>query len=135
MTEENVERARRGYKALNAGFSDEGALEAFIAKAYDSETVLDMGVLGGTFRGHRGVQLFIEGQLAILEGLRAEPTAFIDAGEHVVVPFRLSGRAKNTQLPFQEDYIHVLTFRGDKVTRTRLFRSRAKALEAVGLLE
>jgi hypothetical protein len=32
-----------------------------------------MGVLEGTFRGHRGVQRFIEGQPAILVDLRAEP--------------------------------------------------------------
>jgi ketosteroid isomerase-like protein len=71
----------------------------------------------------------------VVENLRAEPTEFIDAGEHVVVPFRLSGRARNTRLPFHEDYIHVLTFRGERVVRTRLFRSRAKALEAAGLRE
>ena len=94
-----------------------------------------MGALKGTFRGHEGIRRFFEGQLAILEDLRAEPTEFIDAGEHVVVPFRLSGRAKNTHLPFQADYIHVLTFRGDKLLRLRLFQSKARALEAAGLRE
>ena len=94
-----------------------------------------MGVVEGTWRGYDGVRRFVEDQAAVIEGMRCDPDEYIDAGERVVVPFRLHGRARETRLPIDFRYVHVLTMRDGKIVHLRLYGSKAKALEAVGLSE
>ncbi|HEX5224983.1 MAG TPA: nuclear transport factor 2 family protein [Solirubrobacteraceae bacterium] len=135
MSQENVELARRGYEAMNAVLAEGGDVGAFVREAYDRDVVMEMGTLEGTLRGRDGVERFIRGQASIIEGLRAEPEEIIDAGDRIVVQLRLSGRAKNSGLPFEVRILHTLTLRDGRVLHLRLFNSRDKALEAVGLRE
>jgi len=101
----------------------------------DPEIVVEMGVLEGTFHGHEGLVQFIEGQLALFEGLRCDPEESIDAGDHLVVPIRLSGTTRSPGLPLDYRALHVWTLRNGKATRLRLYESRDRALEAAGLRE
>ena len=135
MSRENVELLRRSYAALNQAFSTGEDLLPVIREGTDPDFVVEMGVLEGTFHGPEGFKDFIEGQLAIIEDLRSDPEEFIDAGDRVVVPFRLSGRARKTGIPLEYHYVHVWTFRGGKAVHLRLYTKKAKALEAVGLRE
>jgi ketosteroid isomerase-like protein len=134
MSQENVDQARAGYAALNQALAG-GDISAFVREAHDPEIVMEMGALEGTVRGQDGVVRFFEGQQAVLDDMRAEPEEFIDAGDRVVVVFRLIGRVRSTGLPFEDRYVHVLTFRGGKVIHVRLYANKDKALEAVGLRE
>jgi ketosteroid isomerase-like protein len=135
MSRENVELLRQSYEALNRAFASGEDLLPVIREGTDPDLVVEMGVLEGTFHGPEGFKDFIEGQLAIIQDLRSDPDEFIDAGDRVVVPFRLSGRAKKTGIPIEYHYVHVWTFRGEKAVHLRLYASKAKALEAVGLSE
>jgi ketosteroid isomerase-like protein len=135
VSRENVEILRRGYEAVNRALATGGDLLPLIQEGSDPDIVVEMGVLEGTFHGHKGFKEFIEGQLAIIDDLRSDPEEFIDAGDRVVVPFRLSGRARNTGIPIEYHYVHVWTLREGKAVHLRLYASKAKALEAVGLGE
>ena len=101
----------------------------------DPDVVVEMGVLEGTFHGREGFVQFIEGQAAVFDNLRCDPEEIIDAGESIVVPMRLTGKARNTGLPLDYRAIHVWTLRNGKAIRLRLYESRDKALEAAGLRE
>jgi ketosteroid isomerase-like protein len=101
----------------------------------DRDIVVEMGVLEGTFHGREGLRQFVEGQVALFEDLRCDPEEFIEAGDQIVVPMCLSGKARRSGLPFVYHAIHVSNVQGGKATRLRLYESRAKALEAVGLRE
>jgi ketosteroid isomerase-like protein len=135
MSQENVERARRGYEAMNRALVEGGDLSLFVREAYDPEIVMEMGTLEGTIRGHEGVERFMRGQASIIEDLRSDVEELIDAGDKVVVQLRLSGRAKNSGLPFEVRILHVLTLGDGKLLHLRLFNSRDKALKSVGLAE
>ena len=115
---------------MNRAFAGEGDLQELIEERYTDDVLIEMGRLEGSFRGHAAVRRFFEGQTGIIEGLRAEPKEVIVEGSWVVVPFRLSGTARNTGLPVSYDYVHLLEIRGGKIARVRLYDDREKALAA-----
>ena len=134
MSQDTVAAMRESYEALNRALaSGEDLLP--LMDGLDPEIVVEMGVLEGTFRGREGFKRFIEGQVALFEDLRCDPKEFIDAGDQIVVPMCLSGKARSTGLPLEYHAIHVWSLRGEKAIRLRLYESRARALEAVGLRE
>ena len=132
MSQDAVEAMRKSYEALNLALaSGEDLLP--LMDDLDPEIVIEMGVLEGTFHGREGFKRFLEGQVALFEDLRCDPKEFIDAGDQIVVPMCLSGKARSTGLPLEYHAIHVWTLRRGKATRLRLYESKARALEAVGL--
>jgi ketosteroid isomerase-like protein len=133
MSCENVELVRRADAVLNQALTT--GEDVPMIPAIDAEIVVEMGALEGTFHGREGLKRFVEGQAAIIEGLRCDPDEIIDAGDRIVAPIRLSGRARNTGLPVEYHYAHVWTMRAGKVVRLRLHASKATALKAVGLRE
>ncbi len=134
MSRENVERMRQGYEAVNRALATGADLRPVMG-GWDPEAVIDMGVLEGTFRGPGGFIEFLEGQAAVIEGLHCEPLEFFEAGDRIVVPIRLTGRARSNGLPFEYEGVHVWTHRDGKITHLRLYDTKDKALEAVGLRE
>jgi ketosteroid isomerase-like protein len=134
MSEENVERMRKSYEAMNSAIASAEDLLPLM-EGIDPDIVVEMGVLEGTFHGGEGLMQFIEGQAALFENLRCDPEEFIDAGDQIVVPMCLSGKARSTGLPLEYHAIHVWTLRQGLATRLRLYESKDTALEAAGLSE
>jgi uncharacterized protein len=62
---------------------------------------------------------------------RAEPSQFIDAGEHVVAVGRFRGRAKNGTA-FEAPFAHVWRMRNGKATRFQHFVDQASWTRAWG---
>jgi ketosteroid isomerase-like protein len=134
MSEENVATTRQAYEAFNSAL-DSGDDLLPLMGGIDPDIVVEIGVLEGTFHGPEGLVRFIEGQAALFDDLRCDPEEVIDAGDVIVVPNRLTGKARNTGLPLDYRAIHVWTLRDGKAIRLRLYESRDKALEAAGLSE
>src|SRR5512144_413025 len=134
MSEENVETIRKGYEAMNSALASGEELLPLMG-GIDPDVVVEMGVLEGTFHGREGFVQFIEGQAAVFDNLRCDPEEIIDAGESIVVPMRLTGKARNTGLHLDYRAIHVWTLRNGKAIRLRLYENRDRALEAAGLSE
>lgn len=127
-----VELTGERYEAFNKVLAEGGDLGALIRESYDPEIVMEMGTMEGTIRGWDGVERFIEGQAAIIEGLHSEPQEIVEAGERVLVAFRLSGRAKSTGLPVEFSLLHLITLRDGRAVHIQLFTSKSKALQELG---
>jgi uncharacterized protein len=136
MSQENVEIARRGYQMYAAGDLD-GVLRLFSddAELPDAGGLGVAGIAPGTRYGPEG---FLRGDEELLEAYpdyRAEPEDFIDAGNAVVVPVRVSGRGRASGAKLEMRLAHLWVLRNAKVIRGEVYRSTEEALEAAGLRE
>jgi ketosteroid isomerase-like protein len=138
MSEENVERARRGYAAFNDAYRT-GDFLPVIEEYFDPDVVLKpAGILpeGATeIRGLGGLLDFTKRQAEAFEDLSLTPERFIAAGDRVIAPLKLGGRARFTGLPVEFSIVHMATYREGKVLRIDVYASLAEALEAAGLSE
>jgi hypothetical protein len=131
MSEENVEIVRRGYELYAAG-DLEGVTALF---APDAE-LADTGGLGladtaaGTRHGPKGFLRATEEVLEAFEDYRVETKDFIEAGEAVVVPVRISGRGRTSGAKLETHLAHLWVLRNGKVIRGEVYRTTDEALEA-----
>jgi ketosteroid isomerase-like protein len=136
MSQENVEIVRRGYELFS-----EGNLEGVMDLISDEAELPDAGGLGlgdtaaGTRRGPDGFLQGSQDALDAFEDYRVEPQEFIDAGDVVVVPVRISGRGRASGATQEVRLVHLWVLRDGKAIRNEIYRTTAEALEAVGLSE
>ena len=134
MSRQNVEIVRRGYELYAAG-DLEGVAGLF---AEDAE-LADAGGLGvadtaaGTRYGPEGFLRATEEAVEAFEDYRVDAEEFIDAGESVVVPVRVSGRGRASGAKLETRLAHLWVLRNGNVTRGDVYRTTEEALEAAGL--
>ncbi len=132
MSQENVEVVKAAFEAYNRGDLD--------AWAADADPDIEWHVLPeATDPGpHRGRQVILErGKLwqQMFGGLRVEVLEYIDAGDYVIAPVRMRGRAPGSDAEVALDEVYVSKFRNGKIVELREYRTKADALEAAGLRE
>jgi ketosteroid isomerase-like protein len=135
MSREDVEVLRRGYERWNVAYRT-GEFLPVIEELCDPDFVLmPSGILPDSteMHGHEGLLRFTINQAEAFEDISIEPEEFIDAGEKVVVPVRLGGRARHTGLEIQFRFVHVWTVRDSKVTRLDVYATKPEAMEAARL--
>jgi ketosteroid isomerase-like protein len=136
MSQENVEIVRRGYELYAAG-----DLEGVTDLIADAAELPDAGGLGvadtaaGTRHGRDGFLLGAQEAVEAFEDYRVEAQEFIDAGDAVVVPVRISGRGRASGAMLEVRLVHVWVLRTGRAIRNEIYRTTAEALEAVGLSE
>ena len=141
MSQENVDLARRGYSAINAAYEggDASLLLPFLEETCDPDYVLTTtGRLfpeSGEWRGYEGLIRFTAAQMEAFSQMWIEPVEYIDAGDRVVAPVRLGGKARHTGIEMEFAVAHVFSFRDGKATRLDVFLTKAEALKAAGLAE
>jgi ketosteroid isomerase-like protein len=87
-----------------------------------------------TYRGAEGVRRYFESFEDAMEDIRfVTEGEFIDAGDKVVVPFRLAARGKETGIEVEQPAVQVWTLKDGKAVRVEVFASREQAFEAAGL--
>jgi ketosteroid isomerase-like protein len=132
MSQENVEVVRRGYEAFVQ--RDMEAIEAIgqehLAPDFEFESVLT----GQVYRGAEGTRELAADLWDTLDYMAA-PEEIIDAGEHVLIVLRISGRGTRSGVPVAQQVAVVWTFAGDRIVRGQSFTSRSEAVAAVGLRE
>jgi ketosteroid isomerase-like protein len=133
MSQENVEIVRRMLEAFIRGDDDFG--ERFDADI-EWTTAADEPD-PQTYHGIEGIRslmrvLFDELWERDFEVLSIE---FIDADPHVVVPVRARVKARQSGVELEAEEVYVYELRAHKVVRVREYRTKAEALEAVGLSE
>ena len=101
------------------------------AELHDLPNVPDPAV----HRGHVEMRKWAEALIEIAEHLRFEPQRFIEAGDFVLVPVRISAKGRESGVPTEMTLFHVFEFTDGKIWRLRSYRDEAEALEAVGLRE
>jgi uncharacterized protein len=130
MAEDNVEIVKRGY-ALYA----EGDLDGLAALFGSDAELADAGGLGisgtaaGTRHGPQGFLRGVEDTLEAFDDYRVEPQDFIDAGETVIVPVRISGRGRGSGVELDTELAHLWVLHDGKVIRGEVYRSTEEALE------
>jgi ketosteroid isomerase-like protein len=132
MSQENVEIARRVNAAINCGDieSISELLHHDIAW-WDRADDLNATV----HRGRDGFRTALVELADDIADLRVEVKEYIDAGDYIVTPVRVTGRGQISGATFEEDEVHVVKLRNGKITELREYRNRAEALKAVGLAE
>ena len=133
MSAENVGIVRRLYEAWNrADYST--ALELI-----DPEIEVEYhGVMidkEASYRGHAGVRELLESTYENFEDHHLEVEQYIDRGDQVVASLHQRAAGTQSGVPVELRNAHVWTLRDGKAVRWRICRSRADALEAVGLSE
>ena len=126
MSQENVEKVRRGIDAFNAG-DDDTALAL-----YDPEVEIQT-LLGHQYRGHDGFRAASAELRDTLIGPTMELDELIDAGDSVVCTLRLGGRGRSSGVehPGGDLFAIAYAFRDGLVVAQRSFRSKDEALEAL----
>ena len=130
MSEENVKTVRRLFRAV-----EERDLAGTLA-VYDPEVVIREASFlpyGGVYHGHDGAKLHGQGFALVWsefqpsEEKRLE-AVFLDAGDQVVVLFRLKGLAANSGSKIDVPVVGVYRVRDAKVTESQMFYSDTSAI-------
>jgi ketosteroid isomerase-like protein len=131
MSRENLQIVRESIDAINR--RDWNALLMPTAPGF----VLDMSRAIGPGAGVYGLdelEAFVEDLTGNWEAMRIEPSEFIEAGDHVVVPYVVHSRGREG-IEVTARPTFVWTIRGGLVERVAMYQEREDALEAVGLAE
>jgi uncharacterized protein len=134
MSQENVELIRNAYEAFARG--DVEAVLERLDRDVDWRPAI-APVLGvDAVRGSEAVGDFLTRDL--FEGFdqfRAEPLAFEDLGDAVLVTVRYVGRGESSGIELDQTFATLYRLRDGKVVSMRDYPTRTEALEAAGLSE
>jgi hypothetical protein len=134
MSQENVEILRQGFEDFASGNVD--AVLNRLDPDVDWRPAI-APILGvKTVRGREAVREFFTREL--FEGFdefRAEPVAYEDLGDAVLVTVRYIGRGESTGLEIDQTFASLYRLRNGKTVSMRDYSTRAQALEAAGLRE
>jgi ketosteroid isomerase-like protein len=131
MSQENIERAYRGYDAFNRR-----DLCAFLGLA-DPEVDLTtrFGPMEGQpqYHGHDGVREWWEDVLGIFPDLSIEVLEVRDLGDLMLAALRVRGHGVDSDVPFGETVWAAGEWRDGKAIWWQFFHTEEEALEAAGL--
>jgi ketosteroid isomerase-like protein len=130
MSEHNVETARRGLEAFNGGAE---AFIAFIGPDFEARTQPELSVEPDVYRGPDGIRRYFTSFEEAMEEIRFDAEEFIDAGDYVVVPARLSAKGKGTGISVVQPSTLVWTFRDGRPVALTSYATTEVALAAAGL--
>jgi ketosteroid isomerase-like protein len=117
---------------------ESGDLEAVFA-FYDPDIVWVQHTgpieMHGAYLGHDGVRKAWRDWLVSFSTFEVHANSFVDAGDNVIVGFRMSGLGRTSEAPVDLLGWSVHTLRNGRLIRTDVFERKAEALEAVGVSE
>jgi ketosteroid isomerase-like protein len=131
MSEENVERMRKGYEFVDREHAPNFDL---IHPDILWHTRADLPDTA-TYRGHDGAATLMAEWFGAFDDLHVDVEELIDAGDRVVVVLRLHGRVRGSDHEVDMSETHVLTIRDGKVSEVYEYPTKAEALKVVGLDE
>ena len=133
MSQENVERAYRGYDAFNR--RDLDTFLEFIDPDVELTTRFGTTDSDPHYRGHDGVREWWEDVLGVFPDLNFDVVEVRDLGNLMVAAFHLRGHGVDSDAPFEQSLWAAGEWRGGKVVWWQTFGSEAEALKAAGLSE
>ena len=130
MSQENVERVRSGFEALNARQPDYSLFHpALIYHPRADEPDPSAHV------GRDAFERLLDGFLESFRDLRFDVLEVIDAGNRVIVSTVMHGRGAASAASVDDAYVFVYKLRDGLVVEGWEYRTRQEALKAVGLEE
>jgi uncharacterized protein len=128
VSEENVEVIKRGYEAWNRG-DMAAVMEGYHPDVAHWDRADDPDA---TVRhGHDALLAYYAELAESYVEAQIEPKEFIDAGDCVVVPVRVTVRGRASGAVAEGDQVLVYRLREGKVTEVREYRDKAEALKAI----
>jgi ketosteroid isomerase-like protein len=130
MSQQNIEIVSEWIDAFNRGGLEESM------RLLDPEiewTTTTAYLEAGTYHGHEGIRRYLRRATAAWEDLQLEPERLVDAREQVVVPMRVTARAKETKTPGGLSLTLLAELQGGMIVRMRNYANETEALEAAGL--
>jgi ketosteroid isomerase-like protein len=135
MSQENVEIVRQFFEGFNwyaSPSADSG--EPLWGSLHPDIEVLDHDILdAGTYRGHDGFVRWLEDWDEPWEAWSMEAERWIDAGDQVVLIFRMTAKGRGSGVEMTRQDGMVWAVRDGQVIRIDYYNSEAQTLEAVGL--
>jgi ketosteroid isomerase-like protein len=128
MSQEDIERLRRGYEAFNEGGVD--AIVSLLApeiQVHDRESSPDRE----TYHGRGGIRELFQSTAEAFDELRLEPEEFIDLGDHTIVVLRQQVRGRRSGAEIVGRIAHVWTMQEGRAVDLRICRDKEQALKAV----
>jgi ketosteroid isomerase-like protein len=127
MSQEDVALIRSLYDAFNAGDLD-ALIDSF---SEDAEQVV--AVLGQTHRGRAEIRRSFEEYFELVDARNTEPIEFIEVGDQIVVPVRLHGRLRHTQITDEmiaTEMVHAFAVRDGQIVWNYICLDKDEAVEA-----
>src|SRR4051812_32863221 len=132
MSREMVKNIERAYEAMSR--LDAEAMVAlcepdveFRSRVAEADDV--------TYHGHDGVRDYVASLAEAFEWVRTQPLDVVQDSDRAVICNRFRARGRHSGVEVEERFFQALRFRDDKVRWWAFYRSKAEALEAVGLPE
>ena len=134
MSRDDVETLRQGYEAFARG--DVEAVLERLDRDVDWRPAI-APILGvETVRGRDAVRDFLTRDLFDgFDEFRAEPLAYEDLGDAVLVTVRYVGRGESSGLEIDQTFTTLYRLRDGKTVSMRDYSTRSEAVEAAGLSE
>jgi ketosteroid isomerase-like protein len=133
MSEENVERLRKGYEAMAR--RDLDAVLPLLdpeVEIHDRAEAPD----ARSYSGHDGAVTALDLSLDAFAGFTLIPERFYDAGDRIVVVLRMEGTGRVSGAPVEDRIAHFWRLGDDGLaTALRVFSDPADALAAAGISE
>jgi ketosteroid isomerase-like protein len=133
MSEENVELVRRAVEAYQR--RDGQALRTMTHRDCEVFTLTEGETEGEPFRGHAGIDEWLEHEFDPWDEFRVEPTEIRDVDDRVLMRSRVTARGKGSSVELNAEAGTVFEFRDGKIFRMRAYLDWHRALDAVGLRE
>ena len=114
-TQVNVQMVKEFFAAMGRG--DKQGLLALVAE--DIEWIIpgEDWPLGGTHRGHNGLENVLQKASAEIETTYPKPPEFVAQGDRVLVVGVATGKIKATKKTFEDHWVFDITLRDGKVTK------------------
>ena len=133
MSQENADLYRRFVKAFNA--RDVEALVALFDPEIEFHSIF-AAVGGAPYHGHDGIRKWHQDFEEVWgDEIRAEPEAFFDLGEHMLVLQVLRGRGRQSGAEVEMPFFHVAKWREGLMVWAKSYAHREDALRDLGVTE
>jgi ketosteroid isomerase-like protein len=130
--QDHIELTKQGYAAFARG-DIPAVLQLF---AEDAELLQPLSTAlfpwAGTRRGREQLAEFLAGLAEVGEFEQFEPREFIAQGDKVVVLISERFRIRATGRSFDNELVHVFTFKNGKASQLRIYEDTAPFLAAMG---
>jgi ketosteroid isomerase-like protein len=134
MARDKVEVAKRVTDAYNRRDVD-GFFAELATPDFEWLPALTRALDGGGYRGREGVERFALDTAENWEELQTVKAEYRDLGDRVLLLGTIKGRGKGSGAPVEQPYVGIFDFRGDRVSRYRVYLDRAEGLREAGLSE
>jgi ketosteroid isomerase-like protein len=133
MSQQNIDLLRSAMAAYNERGPE--AILTLIDPDFVAVIPSSLSVEPDSYRGVEGMRRYFELWSEVMDEVRFLAKEFIDAGDRIVVPFRVVARSREAGLELDQHAVQVWTIRDGRALSVEAYPTKAEALRAVGIDE